>query len=68
MLYRPAEDILEKPVKLAQRIMSKYSATLTDFPSFSLFQLQGKYQGVIQKGHGLPSPVIEVFGQSDLFH
>jgi hypothetical protein len=60
MLSISAEAVPKKTEKSAQRVVSNYSASLTDvFRNFP--QFQGKCQVIIQKGHGSPSPVMETF-------
>jgi hypothetical protein len=49
MFSRPAEAVPKKTAKSAQRVVSNYSASLTEvFRAFP--QLQGKCQGIVQKG------------------
>jgi hypothetical protein len=55
---------LKMAAKSAQRVVSNNLATLTEvFRAFP--QLQDKCQGIIQKGHGPPSPIMEAFIWND---
>jgi hypothetical protein len=67
MLSRPVEAVLKKAAKSTQRVISNYSATLTEvFRAFP--QLPGKFQGVIEKARGPPTPVMEAFTQNTFPH
>jgi hypothetical protein len=63
MLSRPAEAVHTKTANSEQRVVSNYSANLTQvFRTFP--QFQDKCQGIIKKGHGPPSPIMEAFSWS----
>jgi hypothetical protein len=64
MFSRSTEAVPKKATKSAKRVVSNYSATLTEvFRAFP--QLSGKVHWKIQKGHCPPSPIIEAFSRND---